>query len=662
MIPRRAWLVVTLMLAGGGGLWLAAALRLLPWADWPSWPLEPAAMSVDQILLGFGLMPRGVVALVAGAALGLSGAILQAVLRNPVADPTTLGLSAGAQLALVLATILWPGLLAAAGRGPLAMLGAGAAAALVLAVGGRRGFAPGAVVIAGMLVGMTASAVATAVTLAQGQYLLSLVIWNGGALTQQDWSGARALSAVLALGACGAAALARPLGVLSLGAEGARGLGLNVAAVRVLAVALAAWIAASVSAELGLIAFAGLAGPALARSLGARGVGGLLLLAPAAGAAVLSLADGLVLMLEDGAGLSLPTGAVTGLIGGPLIIALLGRLRGSTPPGTEAGDGPPPRAARPGRVLAALAGLAALGVLVLAAIGRVPGGWAVLDARTLAAFLPMRLPRLIAAAAAGAALSVAGAVLQRLSANPLASPEVLGVSGGASLGYAAVVLVAAAPGPALLAGGAMAGAAGALALVTAFATRRDMPPERVLLAGIAVSALAASVLAAIMARGDARAFAILGWLGGTSSGVTMGGALALAAVAAALWALARLSVRWLAILPLGAGVALGLGLPVRRARAALIVLAGLATGAATVLVGPLSFVGLIAPHLGRRIGLARPADQLTGAALIGAGLMLAADFGARMAGFPYELPLGLFAALVGAPWLVFTLTRTGARR
>ena len=102
MIPRRAWLFVTLMLAGGGALWLAAALRLLPWTDWPSWPLDPAAMSVDQILLGFGLMPRGAVALVAGAALGLSGAILQAVLRNPVADPGILGLNSGAALAVVI--------------------------------------------------------------------------------------------------------------------------------------------------------------------------------------------------------------------------------------------------------------------------------------------------------------------------------------------------------------------------------------------------------------------------------------------------------------------------------------------------------------------------------------------------------------------------------
>ena len=97
----------------------------------------------------------------------------------------------------------------------------------------------------------------------------------------------------------------------------------------------------------------------------------------------------------------------------------------------------------------------------------------------------------------------------------------------------------------------------------------------------------------------------------------------------------------------------------RKARLALILLAGVATGAATVFVGPLSFVGLMAPHLARRLGLARPEHHVTGAALIGAGLMLAADFGARMAGFPYELPLGLFASLIGAPWLIWMMMRTG---
>ena len=637
-------------------LWGIAAQGLLPVAEWPAWPFRPDTMSLDQIRLAFGLMPRGVIALIAGAVLGLSGAILQVVLRNPVADPTTLGISAGAQLALVMATILAPGVLEI-GRWPVAMAGAIAATALVMAIGARRAFAPVTMVIAGMLVGMTASAVATAITLARGEYLLSLVIWNGGSLVQQDWSGVRALAWVLVFGAVTAGLLARPLRVLSLGAEGARGLGLNVALVRLAAVAVAAVLAAAVSAELGLIAFVGLAAPALARTMGLRGIGPLLAVSPLIGALILSVCDGVVLSIAGQGGEMFPTGALTGLIGGPLLIWLLPRLRGSTPPGTEAAEGPAPRSRHPGRILAALALVLVVSALVLVWIGRVPGGWAVLDAESFAAFLPMRLPRLIAAAAAGAALALAGAVLQRLTANPIASPEVLGVSGGAALGYAGTVFAVAAPTTVMLGAGSMLGGALALGLVALFTARRDMPAERVLLAGIAVSAFASAVLAAIMAAGDARSWQILGWLSGSSSAVGMGAALGLAGMALALWVAALGTRRWLAVLPLGYGVAGGLGLPLRRARLVLIALAGLATGAATILVGPLSFVGLIAPHLARRMGLARPGDAVTGAALIGALLMLAADFGARMAGFPYELPLGLFASLIGAPWLIWLMMR-----
>ncbi|WP_265500870.1 Fe(3+)-hydroxamate ABC transporter permease FhuB [Paracoccus beibuensis] len=649
----QARTILPVAAAAALALWLLAA-RQLPW---PVWPLDPDNMSLDQIRMGFGLMPRGVIALVAGAALGLSGAILQVVLRNPVADPTTLGISSGAQLSLVLVTVFAPDLLVG-GRWPIAMTGGMSAAGLVLAIGAQRAFAPVTMVIAGMLVALTASAVATAVTLAQGQYLLSLVIWNGGSLVQQDWTGVRNLSSVLALGGVSAWALARPLRVLSLGSEGAAGLGLNVALVRMAAVVLAVGLAASVSAELGLIAFVGLAAPALVRSMGARGIGPLLLWSPVVGALVLSVCDGLVLAVAGLGGEMFPTGALTGLVGGPLLIWLLPRLRGSTPPGTEAAEGIALRLSRPRRLLAALALALIVAALLLLWIGRVPGGWAVLDRESLMAFLPMRLPRLVAAAASGAALALAGAMLQRLTANPLASPEVLGVSGGASLGFAAVTFAIAAPSALMLTLGTMLGGALSLLLLVAFTARRDMPAERVLLAGIAVSALASAVLSAMMAVGDARSWAILSWLSGATGTVTLTGALALAALAGAVWLAGLAAGRWLSLLPLGPGVAAGLGLNLPLARLTLIGLAGLATGAATVITGPLSFVGLMAPHLSRRIGLVRPADHLTGAALIGAGLMLAADFGARMAGFPYELPLGLFATLIGAPWLVWLLTRT----
>ncbi|WP_136637118.1 Fe(3+)-hydroxamate ABC transporter permease FhuB [Pseudooceanicola onchidii] len=651
----------TLPLAGAAMLslilWSLSALNQLPFANWPALPFRAAEMDLTQILLAFGLMPRGVIALLAGAALGLSGALLQTVLRNPVADPTTLGMSSGAQLALVLATILAPELLTT-GRWPIAFLGAGLATGVVLMVGARRAFAPVTMVIVGMLVGMTASAIATAVTLSQGQYLLSLVIWNGGSLVQQDWTGVLTLLGVLTACTLAAFALARPLRVLSLGIEGASGLGLNVAAVRLSAIAVAVVLAASVSAELGLIGFVGLAAPALARTLGARSIPQRLALSPVIGALILSLCDGMVLTIAGTSGEMFPTGVLTGLIGGPLLIWLLPRLRGSTPPGTESAEGPAPRLARAWPLLIAMAATLVAAALVLVWIGRVPGGWAILDTESFATFLPMRLPRLIAAASAGVALALAGAILQRLTANPLASPEVLGVSGGASLGFAGVIYLATAPAAALIYAGTMAGGVIALLLVAIFVLRRDMPTERILLAGIAVSAFATAVLSAMMASGDAKSWTVLAWLSGSSSAVTMPGALGLLAVALALWTTALMARRWLALLPLGQGVASGLGLPLRRARLALIMMAGVATGAATILVGPLSFVGLMAPHMALRFGLARPEHHLTGAALIGALLMLAADFGARMAGFPYELPLGLFASLIGAPWLLWLLMRS----
>ncbi|WP_138465782.1 Fe(3+)-hydroxamate ABC transporter permease FhuB [Poseidonocella sp. HB161398] len=632
-------------------LWSLAALRLMP-LPWPLPPFDPSGMSLDGILLAFGLMPRGAVALLAGALLGLSGQILQTVFRNPVADPSVLGISSGAQLALVAATLFAPELLGW-GRWPVALAGAAAAAGLVMGLGALRGFHPVTMVIAGMLAGLFASAIASALVLSQGQYLFSLVVWNGGSLVQTGWQPALSLAGVLAAGGLCAALLARPLGLMQLGAA-AGSLGMNAALVRLGGAALAVALAAAVSAAVGLVGFVGLAAPALARGLGARRIGQRLLLAPLCGALLLWLCDGLVLALAGAGGEMFPAGAVTGLIGAPLLLWMLPRLRAAAPP-----EAAPhlPRAARPERLLALLLAAALAAVVLLAMAGRVPGGWDILRGETLRQFLPNRLPRLLGAGAAGGLLGLAGAVLQRLTGNPLASPEVLGVSGGAAMGYAATLFAMAAPPAAALALGAGGGGALALLLLAVAALRGGIGPERVLLGGIAVSALAGAVLSALMAAGTAKSFAVLAWLSGSAASLSATGALGLLALLLLLLAACAAARRWLELLPLGPATARALGLPVERAWAAMILVAGLATGAATVLVGPLSFAGLMAPHLARRLGLARPLHQIAGAVLIGALLMLAADFGARMAAFPYDLPLGLFASLLGTPWLLWLLMR-----
>lgn len=641
------------------GLWSCAALVALPFAQWPALPWRVETMGVGQILLTYGLMPRGVVALLAGACLGLAGALMQAVLRNPLADPTTLGTASGAQLALVAATIFAPGLLAG-GALPVALSGAAAVTLPVLALGARRGFAPVTVTIAGMLAGMLTAAIATALTLAQGHYLLSLVIWNGGAMAQQDWSGAAHLALALIPSLGLSALLARPLLVMSLGAEGARGLGLGLAPLRMGTILLAVGLSAMVSAEVGLVGFVGLAAPAIARSLGARTLRARLLTAPLAGALVLSLADGVLLVLAAAGGPSLPTGALTGLIGGPLLLWLLPRMAAQVPHQTERGDRPAHRANRPGFVLAVLAAL----LLLLSALtlfgGRGPDGWGFIAPGLRETFLPLRATAIVAALSAGALLAGSGALLQRLTANPMAAPEVLGVTGGAALGYAAVVFLIATPSPLHLALGTAAGGALVLAALSAHALRSDLAPARLLLAGLAIGALASAVLGAIMASDDRRAWVILGWLAGSASQVTPAGAAALAVLALTLLAAVLVSARWLEVLPLGPAIGRALGLPLPRLRLGLILTAGLATGAATLLVGPVSFVGLMAPQLARSLGLVRAAPFVIGSWLIGALLMVLAAFGARTATFPYDLPLGLVATLVGGPWLFLTLSRRTA--
>ncbi|WP_118132883.1 Fe(3+)-hydroxamate ABC transporter permease FhuB [Oceanicella sp. SM1341] len=656
-MSARALLLPAGAAALAAALWLHAALAELPFAAWPAWPFRAADMDLGQILLAYGTLPRGAVGLLAGAVLGLSGALMQAALRNPLASPATLGVSAGAQLAIVAATVLAPDILMG-GRWPVALAGAAAAAALSLGLGWRSGFAPVTMVVAGLLVGMTAAALSAALTIGEGEYLMSLVIWNGGSLVQQDWQTALWLAGVLGAGGLLAALMLRPLAAMGLGAAGAGALGVNVAALRACVLGLAVVLSASVTAAVGLVAFLGLAAPALARGLGARRPGAVLALSALTGALLLSLVDGLVLTLAAEAGERFPAGAVIGLIGGPLLLWLLPRLRASAPPGAAGEGAPVPRLSREARALAVPAALVLLAAALALGLGRLPDGWVLLDRAMAAELWPLRWPRLLAAGGAGALLALAGALLQRMTANPMASPEVMGVTGGAGMGLATVVFLAPGSDALLRGGGAMGGAALVLALVL-FAALRGLSAEKLLLTGVAVSALSGAVLSALMSLGDMRAWEILAWTSGSAATAGPAGALGLVAAACAGTGLALLFRRWLVLLPLGPEAAGALGVPVVAARLGLVLLAGLATGAATLLVGPMSFVGLMAPHMAARAGFARPGPQLAAAVLIGAALMMLADFGARVASFPYEQPLGLFASLIGAPYLILLLTRRG---
>jgi len=631
-------------------LWNASAF--LPFAQWPAVPFNPDKMNTQQVILAYAVLPRAAVAIFGGAALGLAGALLQRLLSNPIADPSTLGVSSGAQLAIVTATLFFPALLDEF-RWAVALAGAGLATVIVFLLGWRSRLEPVTMVISGLLVGVTCSAISAAMTLSQGEYLMSLVTWNGGSLSQQDWSAAKALAVQFVIGLVAAIMLSRPLALVGLGDSSARALGVPLAWLRVAVVVVAVVLTAGVAANVGLVSFIGLAAPAIVRGLGVRKPGTVLVAAPLAGAILLWLCDGGVQWLGSSLGETFPTGAVTALIGGPLLLWLIPRVRSSG----SAGGSPAIFARDSATKALLLLALLAIAAFLALSLVRTPDGWSLLTGKDFAELLPLRWPRLLAAAAAGSLLAMAGAVLQRLTGNPLASPEVVGVSGGAGIGFAIALTLFAAPNNFQLLLCAAIGAFAAMVVVLSFASQRHLSPNRLLLAGISVSSFASAILSVFLAIGDQRSWQILAWLGGSSASATPETAIFLVVLSICVTLAALLLTRWLTILPLGQTTPVSLGLPVGPARVSTILLACIASAAASLLVGPLSFVGLMAPHMTRRMGFDRAASHVLASALLGALLMTIADLGARNATFPYELPLGLFAALVGAPYLAWALGR-----
>lgn len=289
------------------------------------------------------------------------------------------------------------------------------------------------------------------------------------------------------------------------------------------------------------------------------------------------------------------------------------------------------------------------------------------DRATTVTVQRLRLPRSVVAVLVGTALGTAGAVTQSLLRNPLASPDVLGVTSAASAGAVGVLLVAGGAtfgyggASAQLSAGlvpvaAIAGAVLCAALVLALGARSA---SHVVLVGILLNAVFLGLVQWFLTLGDVdQAVRATVWLTGSLQGRGWEHVTAVALALAVLLPLLLLARRALDALQLGDDVAATLGVRVRRTRLLLLLLAFALAGTAVAAAGPVSFVALLAPVLARR--LAPPgAVPLVSAGLIGAALLLAADVVARVAIPGHELPAGAVTALVGAPVLLALLVRPG---
>ncbi|AVJ19128.1 Fe(3+)-hydroxamate ABC transporter permease FhuB [Serratia sp. MYb239] len=651
--------LLALLAAAAGGLSVFNLLQQLPLAQWGQALRAPDIDNVQQMVFHYSLLPRLCIALLAGAGLGLVGVLFQQVLRNPLAEPATLGVSAGAQLGLTIAT-LWmlPG-------GELteqlaAMAGAIVVGALVFGVAWGKRMSPVTLILAGLVLGLYCGAVSSLLALFNYEQLQGLFLWSTGSLNQQDWSAVQFILPRLLLAALLAALLIRPLTLLGLDDGVARNLGLGLALARFSALALAIVFSAMLVNAVGVIGFIGLFAPLMAKMLGARRLAHRMMLAPLLGALLLWLTDQLMVWLAL-VWREIPTGAATALIGAPLLLWLLPRLRSAaTPPPMNLGDRVPAERQHLPRWLVLGGALLLAGLAVALMLGKNAAGWHWSVGTEFESLWPWRWPRVLSALAAGVMLAVAGTLIQKLTGNPMASPEVLGISSGAAFGV--VVMMFIVPGDAfvwLLPAGSL-GAALTLLVITVVAGRGGFSTERMLLAGIALSTAFTTTIYLLLASGDPRMGGLLTWISGSTYAVTGAQAIRTALIAALLVLLAPLCRRWLTILPLGGATARSVGIALTPVRLSILLLAATLTAMATLTVGPLSFVGLMAPHMARMLGFRRALPQMLIAALLGGLLMVFADWCGRMVLFPYQIPAGLLATFIGAPYFVYLLRRQTA--
>ena len=281
----------------------------------------------------------------------------------------------------------------------------------------------------------------------------------------------------------------------------------------------------------------------------------------------------------------------------------------------------------------------------------------------------IRLPRCLAALLAGSSLALSGLLMQTLFRNPLAGPYSLGISSGAALGAALVIMagaaapsLASAAGPAAnlgVAGASMAGAAAVMALVLAV-SRRIRENSTLLILGLMFGQIAGGLVSLLQAFSPAeqiRAFTF--WSFGSFAGVTWGqmpilaGAFALGLVAAGA------CVKPLNALLLGENYARSLGVSLDRTRVLLLAGASALAGCVTAFCGPVAFLGLAVPHICR--GLFRTADHrvlVPASVLLGAALALGSDIAAGMPGSDRALPLNAVTALIGAPVVIRVILKS----
>lgn len=325
---RRTWLIAALTVAlivGAALVSVSVGTRQLPLDDVMRSLLTGDQSDVTGIIV-WKRVPRTVFGLLAGAALGVAGLLMQSVTRNPIADPSILGVNSGASLAVV-AGMAYLGITTAGQYMAFAVAGAGVAAALVYGVGsaGRGGATPLKLALAGTAISMALTSLVNVIVMPNTQVMDQFRFWQVGSVSGVGWPGIAVFAPVFAVGLIVALVLAPALEVLEMGDEAAIGLGARPGVVRLAASVAAVALCGASTALAGPVGFIGLMVPHAVRIVHRAGMRSQAMLCALAGGLLLVVSDvaGRVLgNLLVSASTELEVGVVTAFIGAPVFIAI----------------------------------------------------------------------------------------------------------------------------------------------------------------------------------------------------------------------------------------------------------------------------------------------------------------------------------------------------
>lgn len=612
----------------------------------PSFELSLSDMSIQLQIL-----PTMLVALTAGGLLGLVSVLLQQLVKNTLASDTTLAVGSGANMALLIVTLFLPSL-ALGGSFWVAFVGALGSMAIVFLLAAPSRMNPLVLVLGGLVTNILLGAITALLLIYYAEETLNVMVWAAGSLTQNNWQVSTVLSTASVVAFISLMPLLKPLEIMSLDDRQAKSLGVPINLIRGLVVGLVALLTALVVSRVGPIGFIGLGAATLVNVFSVRRIGYRLLLGYVFGALLLWITSNATTLLQHYLSLNIPADAMTAILGAPLVIWLIvsqSRQHTDEVIPTLISERRDTHLISWGIALILLI----IGVLIFTATSN---GWQLSTLRHL--IIDFRLPRTLSAAATGVMLATAGVLLQTLTRNPMASPEVLGISSGSAIGVVLAFVFLPSFGYTGIILSGLLGAFIVLSLILWLARRIN--PAYLLLVGVAIAALMGGLLSLVKISGDQRLQAVLSWLSGSTYLASPETAWILVGLAFILFLLSFMVIKPLEILSLGSGIARELGVSLRLYQSLILILVALLSTISTLAVGPLSFVGLMIPHLASTLGAVKLKRQIQLSAILGAGLMVIADWVGRYLIFPYEIPAGTIAAIIGGAYFLYLMRRIRA--